>query len=324
MITWIEMHPRGFMMNQSGGESFQELGDRRTEYRFTENRLRGRPADSDSKIILALGDSFTFGLHIAEQDTYVELLNDKISENRNIQVLNGGVGGAGLADWPVWLEEFGEQISPDIILLIMNYADLDRALSKNLYVIDEELGELVESIRWEPRPFFFALGRMGWYRWLQRQSELMNGIVTFLWQNFYFNDITNGFDSETSPVPVPDHKHFELDSDYSLRLAEMLFSKISDWCKEQNCKLMVATTGFFEQTEDNPHTHRLYRAMKAGEIRGSFNFHDNTSCVMNAADNELESISIPGDSHPDERGVRIIADCTYEWLDKVLELKDYN
>lgn len=27
MVTWLEMHPDGFMMNQSGGKAFQELGD---------------------------------------------------------------------------------------------------------------------------------------------------------------------------------------------------------------------------------------------------------------------------------------------------------
>ncbi len=324
MITWIEMHPRGFMMNQSGGESFQEFGDRRTEYRFTDTRLRGGEIDTGSGGILALGDSFTFGLHITEQDTYTELLNDKISAQGNFQILNGGVGGAGLADWPAWLKEFGEQISPDIVLLFLNYADLERALSKNLFVIDDETDELIESIRWEPRSFLFSLGRMGWYRWLQRHSELMNGLVTFLWQNFYFKDITNNFDPGTSPVPVPDYEHFDLDSDYSLRLAEKLVSKITDWCAEQGCRFMIATTGFFERSDENLHTYRFYRALKEGAIQGSSQFHDNTPCVMNASNYDLDSIRIPGDSHPDETGVRIIAECTYDWLRNVPELKADN
>ncbi len=49
MVTWLEMHPRGFMMNQEGGTAFQEFGERRADYRFTKNRFRGEEVRVSSK-----------------------------------------------------------------------------------------------------------------------------------------------------------------------------------------------------------------------------------------------------------------------------------
>jgi hypothetical protein len=43
-------------------------------------------------------------------------------------------------------------------------------------------------------------------------------------------------------------------------------------------------------------------------------FFDNTACVDSTVSGNLESIRIPEDSHPNEEGARIIADCTWQWL----------
>lgn len=319
MVTWIEMHPRGFMMNQQGGTAFQEFGERRADYRFTSHRTRGFEPEQQKENILTIGDSFTFGLLLNEEYTYVSEIEKRIqsSGNDSVQVLNAAVGGAGLADWPAWIEEFGEDLSPAKIVWFLHTADVERALSKNLYVINSS-GELEPSIRWQPREFFFSLGRKGWYRWLQSKSELMNGIVTFLWQNAYFNDITNNFDPERSDAVIPGPDSFSIESEYSLTLSMLLVQKVSDWCRENDCDLILTTTGFFPSPQEGEHTWRFYRQLADGEIP-DITFYDNTPCVMDQAGGDLDSIRIPGDSHPSEEGAAIIADCTWDWLHKYFD-----
>ncbi|MEP5945449.1 MAG: hypothetical protein ABJ356_12870, partial [Balneola sp.] len=162
MVTWLEMHPDGFMMNQTGGKAFQEFGEIKIDYRFTENRLRGRLANSDStKNVLAIGDSFTFGLLLQEENSYINLLNEHLKNagSDSVEILNGGVGGAGLADWPAWLEYNGANIDPDVILYFLNIHDLERALSKNIYVLKKD--SLIKSQRWKPSETMQSLGKQG-------------------------------------------------------------------------------------------------------------------------------------------------------------------
>lgn len=128
MVTWIEMHPRGFMMNQPDIEALHEFDERELQYHFDEHGLRGKETVKQNAVnILLLGDSFTFGLLLNQEDTYASILQKELNRqfpSGNFQVLNGGVGGAGLADWPAWLNHKGSEISPDIIILFLNFMDV--------------------------------------------------------------------------------------------------------------------------------------------------------------------------------------------------------
>lgn len=199
MVTWIEMHPDGFVMNQSGGTAFQELGDRTANYQFTKERLRGNNLDSNKVDILTIGDSFTFGLLLNEEDTYVYHLQEKADSMfpDSIQFMNAAVGGSGLADWPGWLDEYGEKFTPNFLLYFMNYDDVNRALSKNLFIYDQSApNSLIRSQRWVPISFLNNLGQKRWYRWLQSNSHIANIAVSVLWKNIYFKDLTDNFNPE--------------------------------------------------------------------------------------------------------------------------------
>lgn len=320
MVTWIEMHPRGFMKNQSNIEAADQFGDRKLRYHFIENGLRGKKiVQDDQKKILLLGDSFTFGLFLKQEDTYASILQDSLDENSNgqdIQLLNGGVGGAGLADWPAWLEQEGESISPDIIILYLNYMDVDRALSKNLYVAENS--ELIESIRWKPRQFFTSLGKMGWYRWLQEHSELMNILVKIAWRYLYYSDQTDNFSQENSEVPILPEDGFDVESGYSLKLADLLMDRIVSWCEENDCTFILTTTGFLDQDISGVHTYSYYKSILEDSTNVA-HFYDNTPCLKEKINGDFESIRIPNNSHPNEKGAEMIADCSWDWLQPYLK-----
>lgn len=321
IVTWIEMHPRGFMMNQKNIDAIHYFNDRELRYQLNEIGLRGKESfQNDKTNILLLGDSFTFGLLLEQNDTFASILQNNLSTNfpkQQVQVLNGGVGGAGLADWPGWLENNGSNISPDFIILYLNYMDVDRALSKNLYVVGDD-STLVNSIRWEPRKFFMSLGRMEWYRLLQEYSELMNILVKIAWRHLYFSDQTSSFSQQDSEVPIPPDESFDPESGYSLQLAQLLTKKMADWCKQKNCTLIVTTTGFFDANSTGVHTLKYYEFL-ANEAERSIPFFDNTPCVKEKTGSDFDAITIPEDTHPDEIGAKIIAKCSMKWLQPFLE-----
>ena len=318
MVTWIEMHPLGFMMNQPDIEAIHHFDERRLKYSFNEWGLRGDESidiDGDALNILLLGDSFTFGLLLERESTYPYLLEKDLARSDSVsetEILNGGVGGAGLADWPGWLDQFGQPLQPDIVILYLNVKDVDRALSKNLYVLQDD-STMVRSMRWEPRSTFFKLGRTGWYRWLQEKSELMNIAVRIAWRYLYFKDITHDFSREKSEVPLPPADAFDTKSDYTLSISKRLLSRLDKWCEKNDCTFILTTTGFFAEDIVGEYTEILYDSLLEDKPQDYY-FFDNTPCLLETTGENLESIMIEGDGHPNERGAEIIADCTLEWL----------
>ncbi len=309
-VIWLEMHPDGFMMNQRGGTAFQEFKNRKTEYRFTRNRTRGTDIDSADTRILTIGDSFTFGLYLNEEDTYVSLLDAELD---SISVINGGIGGSGLADWPGWLDHYGGEIAPDYLIIFLNYDDVERALSKNLYVLSDN-STLIKSQRWQPNTFMFSLNKTRWYRWLQAHSEFANLVVKVLWKWIYFDDVTHSFDPQKTEVPLPDINDLSLESEYSLALARQITKKINTWCKSNGCTFILATTGYFDSESSSPHTYRFYQWLKEHKNELDYPFFDIKDCVYVSADGDINSFKISGDTHPNKAGAEAITKCTRSWL----------
>ncbi len=318
-VVWLEMHDDGFIMNQAGGSAYQNQFNRPFSYNFTDTRLRSinnsEPAD---KTILTLGDSFTFGLYLKDEETFIYALNQKLADSEldNYKIINGGIGGAGLADWPLWLEEFGADVAPDYILYYLHVSDIERAISKNLFILED--GELIQSTRWKPNKFMRNLGRKNWYRWLQKHSQLVNIAVEIMWSKIYFKDLTYDFNPDLTEVKILDTNSFRSDKKYPANLGFKIFERINNWCEENNCKLIITTTGFFEQEVRNEFTLNLYNAL-INNGANDIPFYDNTPCLYEIAEYDYQNFRIPGDDHPNAKGAAEIANCTWQWLPSAIK-----
>jgi hypothetical protein len=87
----------------------------KTEYNY--ERIPGKQR------ILVLGDSFTFGAEVADDDTYSHYLESHL---RNTEVLNFGVQGYGHDQMLLYLKEEGVKYHPDIVILGFTYIDIYR------------------------------------------------------------------------------------------------------------------------------------------------------------------------------------------------------
>jgi lysophospholipase L1-like esterase len=149
--TPFEYASRGYTINKSNGTALFSVGNSKGIYSFTPPHLRGmRQPPPDTERILVLGDSFTFGVGLSDQDTYVAKLQEKIDSAfgaDRIALLNGGIGGSGTAEHLAFLEDFGDEIAPRIVLLFVNVEDFNRAQQSSLYHLHSNDGlELDEGI----------------------------------------------------------------------------------------------------------------------------------------------------------------------------------
>lgn len=75
--------------------------------------------DPDALRILAIGDSFTYGMYVHNQETFParleEILNQRMADR--VQVLNAGVPGYTIEDQLEYLREKGLALEPDVVIL---------------------------------------------------------------------------------------------------------------------------------------------------------------------------------------------------------------
>lgn len=103
-----------------GFEPSQEFPGQKVKVSINQYGFRGEPVPSSSaNTILVLGDSYTFGVYVSDDETYPAVLN-KLVQRRNDKwhVINGGyVGGFETDQQYVWLKKNIEKINPKMVVL---------------------------------------------------------------------------------------------------------------------------------------------------------------------------------------------------------------
>jgi hypothetical protein len=92
-----------------------------TRVRINREGLRGPeigPKTPGTLRVLALGDSFTFGVGAQETETYPDRLQEILrSRGVRAEVLNAGAPGYGVPDEAAWFERWGRPLAPDLVLV---------------------------------------------------------------------------------------------------------------------------------------------------------------------------------------------------------------
>lgn len=133
-------HSRYMFLINPGGKDVYEVQTRMHAYKkvsclISEQGFRDRPIpvkEPDEKRVLLLGDSFTMGHAVDEEDTISRILETKIRTQRNsgnITVINGGMNAAGPFQALGMLKERGMKLEPDFVVLqLFLFNDLDDSL----------------------------------------------------------------------------------------------------------------------------------------------------------------------------------------------------
>ncbi len=124
--------------------------------------------------ILAVGDSFTIGSGVQLRDTWPQILEGLLQQDRKgpVQVINGGFAAG--SHWPPgyveWIESDGLALHPEIVIVGLCLNDLHHSIPMLGYPVEDA----------ELKPWLGGVSELLWYiqkRW--RQSELKARKVDF-------------------------------------------------------------------------------------------------------------------------------------------------
>lgn len=304
--TWRTLSPKGYLLNKASVTSRHQLGDRIIYYHLNSHHLRSREVDTSRHNILVFGDSFTFGWLLDEKDTYVSILqkyaNDSI--DKNISLLNAGAGGWGTLDFLDYLNEFGDAVQPDMVIVFMNGDDIGRSIHRDLFFAPDNFSFKVKSLfsNW---PF---------YTWLLEHSHL----VQIMRKTFVYTKMA---DRKEAKAVIPGSTIGEEQVSTVIPFAKKIFSDMNDWCKKRNISLVITTTGWIFHTEEHKNDPTAIFLSKADSIFSEMEipFYDITPENRKIIEQNFSQYIIEGDNHPNEKGALLIANASWKVLKPHME-----
>ena len=311
--SWRITTNSGLQANKSSGTSQHQSGERKVDYSFYPPHLRDTQIDPTRKNILCLGDSFTFGWLLNKQDTYIAHLQkyaDKAMPSQ-YNFLNAACGGWGTSDYLKYLEEYGEQIKPDTILVFLNTDDIGRSFKHPHYTFGPNK-TLIKSQN-APQHQNNFLKTSATYQLLLEHShliQLLRKSLLFITHDMAFKGNNN------SSYYGPYSDDLKKTRNESIELGQELFKKMKQWADTHHAKLLIVTTGWHRIGQINKESTEPTKAF----LSQAGTFFENNSIAYADITPQVTSVRFPDknkyvillDSHPNELGAKLIAEMAWK------------
>jgi lysophospholipase L1-like esterase len=298
-----ESAPRGYAVNRSKGTVLFSIGANKGIYHFTSPHLRGiRSPQVAEKRILVLGDSFTFGAGLSEEDTYVSRLQKKINATfgvDRIALLNAGIGGSGSAEQLAFLEDFGGDIAPRAVIVFTSIDDFNRAERSPLYRLRKTDTLELDDGTIPANALVKFLHRLG------AGSDIYNYIIEHLHIAQLVRRtviLANFSPSAGSANARPDELGAPSSSEQQ-RLVRAIFKRMKTWCDAHGAKLAVINNGW-----------RTYDWLPALLASENVTFFDAAPQIQPIITRDLAAYTIVGDGHPNAKGAMLVADAVWPFI----------
>ena len=311
--SWRVFDERGLHLNKSEGSIPHHRAGYSATYSFRHPHLRGRVPVEAKYRILVLGESFTFGWLLNWRDTYVGHLETLISKEFGhglFDIANAAVGGWGIDSYLAYLEGYGDEVDPDIVVIFLNTDDIKRATKDGLYHLEQGKLFASEAPIEFPRRVIKALPI---YNYLLSRSYLVDAIRTsYVAIRYGRNDGQlfwgPGFENGEAKVLTEDDTK-------ALVLARHIFKRIIDWCRDRDTTLLVVTTAWHNPPYDNKNANELFMA-EAPQFFAAHqvNYFDGSPFLIDRKLDLRSPIYIEDDGHPNEEGARLIAEINWPFL----------
>jgi lysophospholipase L1-like esterase len=306
--AWRVHSPSGNLINDAGRVARHQFGERVVSYRINEHHLRGGPIGHGKPRVLCVGDSYTFGWLVEEEKCFVTQLAARAP---NLEFLNGGAGGWGTAQYVSFVEEFGQTLAPKAVVVFLNFDDIRRSLESGLWAWQDEATLKPSPAQNSNRLLKQAVRKLPAYQWMLEHCHLLQ-----LARSAALNA-----GQASSVASKPDEKAVT----DGVRLAQALFTRLHDWCRQHQAKLMVVNVGLGE----------VHWLPKIGDKEDEMNrafvttapaffaslgvpFVDMAAELKAAAKGDLAPYRIPVDLHFNEAGHGLFADVTWPHLGPLL------
>lgn len=313
--SWSTISKKGYLLNKASWTAQHQFSERDIRYYFNQYHQREDDIKHDQYKVLSLGDSFTFGWLLEKDKTYLNLLQDNCNDmfgKNNIQIINGGAGGWGLADYSDYLEEFGDQIIPNMVVVFFNTGDIARSLNRNIYFNPNS----------KLNAFKMALNNVPLYQWLLEHSHVTQWFKIQMVTISLNKNTPENKGEEHMTIPKSSIKDPNLKSN-AIEIGQELFGNINNWCIARNIPFVVLTTGWhFDYYSDEKNA--APESFFLDQSRQFFSenhipFFEITPAIMKETEGNLDSFIINGDGHPNEDGAKLIAKHSWEKLHPIIE-----
>lgn len=305
---WMTVDNQGLVLNRAGAIATHRRGETVATYRINQHHMRGDLGSSEIPSVLVLGDSFTFGWLVENEDTVVSQLQrqaDKALGPNRLTFLNAGTGGWGTASYLDFLTRYGDDIKPSAVLVLANTTDFRRSLQSGLY---DMTGDQQTVTRTTYKSSFavtlkqFVTGS-SIYQWLVGNSNLMQ--ITRL--------AVLGSLSTSSEAPPPGAEILESKKmgppdretkDFNIALLRELKSV----AERHEVPLFVSTQYHWQYTPD------VYDWLVPVMNELDVPFLPLQREMASATGGKVDGFFIEGDPHPAGAVYEILAEKTWSWL----------
>jgi lysophospholipase L1-like esterase len=321
--SWFVQTSRGVMVNKSQGSARHQLGTRVVAYSFSRPHLRGSPLRQAPTKVLVLGDSFTFGWLLSHSDTYVHELQARADQQFGrgaVSLLNAATGGWGTSHYLAYLEEFGEEIEPDLVLAFLNTDDIGRSIKSRLYRFSDDRSDALAAYDLPISRAKRTLNRVPFYPWLLEHSHFVQ-----LARKTLLN--------KRRGAPGPPHElttrllgprslGMEQTDEAATRLGRALFRRLHGWCESHGVDLIVSTTHWHSPRLPSGTPEPTAAFMRIAE--GFFAelevpYLDESDAAAKMILQDRERYILEEDHHPSEQGADLIAQLTWPLLREAVE-----
>ena len=290
------------------------------KYHFYHPHLRDTPVKPVATHILVLGDSFTFGLFLPWNQTYLYRLQHDANHyfgHDHYQFLNAATPGWGTAQYLSYLEHYGNKVSPKIVLVFLNTDDIGRSM-KDLtlsYCKSHAIQYAKPSVKSHTLLLPKSIKNWIFNSWLFKQSALIHFM--------YYLSISVIFSSQDeSNLLIPMSSDLSFDDQSAIHCGKSLFSQINQWCKTHHAKLIVITTGFngFYPLGIHDPTKIFLTKAKYFFAQANIPYLDISSPFKKEVFEK--PFQIPRDGHPNVFGAQVIEKLSWPWIKKQIKRRE--
>lgn len=243
--------------------------------------------------ILCLGDSFTFGSFVNDEDTLPHLLGETLARRgKSVEVINGGVGGTTIIDQAHFLQK-GLVMKPDLVLLTFSENDVDD-LNKTVPLHET----MAANRKWKS-------GVMGPIYQVTRDTALFNFLLL---AKAWYADLT------TPRAIVKGSAGASAESDRLWDRYDAEFGKMADLLRSQSIGFVFAVfPSDYRIGKPLEPGNRLERVSKVAERHG-VPVIDLLEPLQASRLTSMELYLLPYDGHPSRRGYGIATDAMSTYL----------
>ena len=317
---WRHLDPVGKYLVNSKGTHKHYFNKKVYHYDIDENGFRGSnyEKNSNKKNIFVIGDSFSFGYLIDEENTFVSILNKKYKDSK-YNFINAAIAGSGTSQWMAMIEDQQDKFKDSYLLIMVNYTSFSRGFNHWLYKYDCKTKQVYRNLDYENKNF-----------------QYLNQIDHFV------NDFANKFDINnffSGPIYFLKHAYFKIkelnileknkpeiyqNTPYHIKninidrlncFVKLTVLKIIGLGKKINSEVIFVDFGFRHQSPiiTNPKKYPdsvdrqallIFDKMVFGENINYIDLNEITSKALQ----EGVSLEIKNDGHPNEIANRLIAE----------------